>query len=234
LLSATGADFPVEKRGSVREVASGDAEKPMKLPCHPEHREGSVQLAGSAQILRPANGAALRMTKAGYASSSRIRAVGSLADRARLRVVLQPREPAADHARFQRHEADHPDRTPAPPPPPGTTGDKAAGVGSTIITSFRVFPFLPVRAQWIARITEFQWNDYFADVQDKGPFKSWHHRHEFRPETRKGIAGTLVRDVIDYEVGFSLLGTMANAFFVRRRMQSTFAERQQTLPKLLA
>ena len=123
-------------------------------------------------------------------------------------------------------------RTPAPPP--GTTGDKAAGVGSTIVTSFRVFPLLPLRAQWISRITEFEWNHHFADVQDKGPFKSWHHRHEFRPETRAAVAGTLVRDVIDYEVGFGFLGEIANAFFVRRQVRSTFASRQQTLPQLLA
>jgi ligand-binding SRPBCC domain-containing protein len=47
-------------------------------------------------------------------------------------------------------------------PPPvalsGTLNDKAAGIGSTIITSFRVFPPLPIRARWIARITEFEWN----------------------------------------------------------------------------
>jgi ligand-binding SRPBCC domain-containing protein len=125
-------------------------------------------------------------------------------------------------------------RKPAPPSPPGMNGDKAAGVGSTIVTSFRVFPFLPLRAQWIARITEFEWNHYLADVQDRGPFKSWHHRHEFRAETRGGVRGTLVRDVIDYEVGFGFLEAIANALLVRRQMQSTFAQRQQTLPKLLA
>jgi len=125
-------------------------------------------------------------------------------------------------------------QTPAPPPQPGIPADKAAGVGSTIVTSFRVFPMLPLRAQWIARITEFEWNHHFADVQDRGPFKSWHHRHEFRAETRGGVAGTLVRDLIDYEVGFGFLGAMANTLFVRRQMQSTFAQRQQTLQKLLA
>lgn len=111
--------------------------------------------------------------------------------------------------------------------------DTAAGVGSTIVTSFRVFPFLPLRAQWTARITEFEWNHHFADVQDKGPFKRWHHRHEFRAETRGGIAGTLVRDVIEYEVGFGFLGDLANTWFVRRQMEGTFAQRQRTLPKLL-
>jgi ligand-binding SRPBCC domain-containing protein len=125
-------------------------------------------------------------------------------------------------------------RTPPPTLPSGIASDKAAGVGSTIVTSFRVFPLLPVRAQWIARITEFEWNHHFADVQDQGPFKTWHHRHEFVTQIRDGVAGTLVRDVIDYKVGFGFIGAIANALFIGRQMEKTFAQRQQTLPKLLA
>lgn len=116
----------------------------------------------------------------------------------------------------------------------GTANDKAAGVGTTIATSFRVFPFLPVRARWIARITEFEWNHHFADVQDHGPFRNWHHRHEFLEQERNGVTGTLVRDQIDYEVGFSFVGAIANRLFVRRQMESTFTQRQQRLPQLLA
>jgi ligand-binding SRPBCC domain-containing protein len=119
-------------------------------------------------------------------------------------------------------------------PPPGITPNKAAGVGSTIVTSFRAFPFLPIRAQWVARIVEFGWNHHFADVQDKGPFKSWHHRHEFDRDVRGEINGTLVRDVIEYEVGFGFIGGIVNDLFVRRQMQQTFAQRQLILPKLLA
>lgn len=124
-------------------------------------------------------------------------------------------------------------RMPAPPPPPGVTGDKAAGPSSTIVTSFRVFSLLPFRAQWIARITAFEWNQYFEDVQEKGPFKSWHHRHEFQAGTRAEVHGTLVRDVIEYEIGLGFLGAIANALFVRRQMERIFRERQRTLPKLL-
>jgi ligand-binding SRPBCC domain-containing protein len=124
-------------------------------------------------------------------------------------------------------------RVPTPTPPSGTTGHQAAGVGSTILTSFRIFPSLPIRAYWIARITEFEWNHYFADVQDKGPFKTWHHRHEFKAETRDTITGTVVRDVIDYAIGYSFLGAIANSLLVRRQMQSTFQQRQKTLPELL-
>ena len=124
-------------------------------------------------------------------------------------------------------------RTPPPVAPSATANDKAAGVGSTIVTSFRVFPVLPIRAQWVARITEFEWNRYFADVQDKGPFRSWHHRHEFTADTREGITGTLVRDVIDYDVGFGFVGAVTNKLVVRPQMEHTFAERQHKLPRLL-
>ena len=122
-----------------------------------------------------------------------------------------------------------------PPPPIGLTipTGKAAGVGSVIVTSFRVFPLLPIRAKWIARITEFEWNHHFADVQDKGPFKSWHHRHEFTAETRDGAEGTTVTDVIEYEIGFGFLGNIGNAWLVRPAMERTFSQRQHILPKLL-
>jgi len=117
--------------------------------------------------------------------------------------------------------------------PLGTARTDAAGVGTTIATSFRIIPFLPFRARWIARITEFERNHHFADIQDQGPFKSWHHRHEFLSETRQNVQGTLVRDVIDYEVGFGPLGSVANSLFVRRQMKATFDERQAKLPRLL-
>ncbi len=122
----------------------------------------------------------------------------------------------------------------APPPSPSSYANaQGAGVGTIIETSFRLFPFLPLRARWTARVTEFQWNHCFADIQQKGPFKRWHHRHEFVAETRTGVGGTLVRDVIEYEVGFGPLGAIANSIFVEREMRRTFAERQKILPALL-
>jgi ligand-binding SRPBCC domain-containing protein len=124
-------------------------------------------------------------------------------------------------------------RMPPPQAPAGVSSEKAAGVGSSIVTSFRVFPLLPLRRRWVARITEFEWNRYFADVQDAGPFKNWHHRHDFASARRNGAEGTTIRDVIDYEVGFGFLGSIVNALVVRRQMQSTFAERQGRLPELL-
>jgi ligand-binding SRPBCC domain-containing protein len=126
-------------------------------------------------------------------------------------------------------------------PPPGvaagsaTITDRAplAGVGSEIVTSFRVVPFLPFRAEWTAVITEFEWNHHFADVQKRGPFKSFHHRHELTEETQNQANGTVIRDVIEYDVGFGFLGELAQKLFVKRELQRTFEHRQKALEKLL-
>jgi ligand-binding SRPBCC domain-containing protein len=126
-------------------------------------------------------------------------------------------------------------------PPPGTFSDRAtvtdqeplAGVGSEIFTSFRIIPFLPFRVRWVSRIVEFEWNRGFVDIQQKGPFKRFHHRHELVAEQRDGVPGTVVRDVIDYEIGFGFVGELAQKLFVARQFQRTFEYRQRALEKLL-
>ena len=123
-------------------------------------------------------------------------------------------------------------------PPPNPSGSSTsdltlACVGSLIVTSFRVLPPLSFRARWIARITQFEWNHHFADVQDRGPFRSFHHRHEFSAGEKDGVRGTIVRDRIEYDIGFGPAGRIAEALFVGPQMARTFRHRQQALAALL-
>jgi ligand-binding SRPBCC domain-containing protein len=122
-------------------------------------------------------------------------------------------------------------------PPPGvsvvatvTSQEPLAGIGSQIIVSVRILPFFPFRMQWIAKITEFEWNHHFADEQIRGPFKSFQHRHELRSDTR----GTIVRDTIEYNVGFGWLGTLINTILVAPMLRRTFRYRQQAVERLLS
>jgi ligand-binding SRPBCC domain-containing protein len=127
-----------------------------------------------------------------------------------------------------------------PPPiisdeqPEGLSRNLLAGVGSEIVTSFRPVPFFSFRAQWIALITEFEWNHHFADIQKKGPFKRFQHRHEFSVGTGTTGNGTIVRDVIEYDAGFGVLGGLANRLFILSSLKQTFEYRQRMLEKLLA
>jgi ligand-binding SRPBCC domain-containing protein len=108
-----------------------------------------------------------------------------------------------------------------------------AGPSSEIVTSFSVLPNLPVRRRWISRITEFEWNHHFADIQVQGPFKRWAHRHELHAEIRNGVQGTVVRDDVQYEIGFGPLDGIVQALFVGPQMRATFTYRQEVLPGLI-
>jgi ligand-binding SRPBCC domain-containing protein len=91
------------------------------------------------------------------------------------------------------------------------------------VSSFRVLPFLPFRAQWIALIIEFEWNHHFADVQKNGPFKISAIATNCLQKVRNGKTGTVVCDVIDYAVEFGLRGEFMQKFFIRNLLQPTFA-----------
>ena len=107
-----------------------------------------------------------------------------------------------------------------------------AGAGSEFDTSFRIVPHLPLRTRWVARITEFEWNHHFADIQVKGPFRSWYHRHEMTAETREDHAGTVVRDRIECDLGFGVLGDFGLRI-LSSQIERTFRYRQRVLSQLL-
>jgi ligand-binding SRPBCC domain-containing protein len=118
-------------------------------------------------------------------------------------------------------------------PPPNSSSAEFAGAGSTLLASFRPIPFLPFRIRSEARIVGFAMNDFFADVQDQGPFRSWHHRHEFAAETRNGTLGTRLCDRIEYEIGFEPLGWILNLLFIAPQMRRTFSYRQRAVKRFL-
>ena len=109
----------------------------------------------------------------------------------------------------------------------------AAGAGSEMVISFRPVPGIPYRMDWLARISEFEWNDHFCDEQVKGPFGSWNHCHRIVREVRDEIAGTLISDDLEYSLPLGRLGALANSVLVKRQMKSIFDYRQQQLIKIL-
>ena len=120
-------------------------------------------------------------------------------------------------------------------PPPGShPGDAEAGAGTEIVVSVRLLPPLPFRSEWVARIVEYERDHHFADVQARGPFRHWAHRHEFERRELQGREGTVVRDLLEYDVGLGALGGVAGRLFVGPEMARTFAHRQKTLEALLA
>jgi ligand-binding SRPBCC domain-containing protein len=125
---------------------------------------------------------------------------------------------------------------PPPPRPEGTPVFRAiaAGAGTKLTISFRPFPYSPLRVPWDAEITEFTWNDHFCDTQTRGPFAYWHHCHFVRGGERDGVAGTIVRDEVEYELPLGVLGAIAHRFGGAWQIRSIFSYRQKRTAEFLA
>jgi hypothetical protein len=87
---------------------------------------------------------------------------------------------------------------------------------------------LPIR--WLTRIEEWQENRWFVDRQVRGPYRVWHHRHEFEVVSE----GTLVRDLVHYAIPLGPIGRAAQVAFVRRDLARIFDFRQAAVVRLLA
>jgi len=98
----------------------------------------------------------------------------------------------------------------------------SAGVGTQIALSVRLLPPLPLRASWVALIVEFEPGRQITDVQVKGPFRHWRHLHEFESARRAEVDGTFVRDDLQYDVGFGMLGDAVARWFLADRLRHTF------------
>lgn len=83
---------------------------------------------------------------------------------------------------------------------------------------------LPVR--WRTEISEWSPPRRFVDRQLVGPYRLWHHLHEF--EERDG--GTLVKDTVDYKVPG---GPLVHGLLVRRDLETIFRYRHERLQHFL-
>jgi ligand-binding SRPBCC domain-containing protein len=120
-----------------------------------------------------------------------------------------------------------PPRFPAGQVPPGTL--RMAGAGTEMTVAFRVVPYLPVHERWVVNITEFSFNDYFQDSQKQGPFRRWQHTHSFERMMQGGIEGTILRDEVEYEVGFGIVGRALESVVFQQMFRSTFNYRRRAL-----
>jgi ligand-binding SRPBCC domain-containing protein len=93
---------------------------------------------------------------------------------------------------------------------------RISDVGSTAVVETRLFRLVPVR--WVARHTAYDPPRSFEDVQERGPFRRWRHRHVIIPHPE----GAMLRDEIDYEPPFRLLGRLVEPFLIRPRLTKLF------------
>ena len=94
-------------------------------------------------------------------------------------------------------------------------------VGTQAIIEVKVFG--PITMRWVAEHTVYDPPRMFEDVQVKGPFHEWRHRHIVTPDTD----GAILRDQIDYEAPLGFLGWALAPSLVQQRLQKLFDYRHQ-------
>jgi ligand-binding SRPBCC domain-containing protein len=78
---------------------------------------------------------------------------------------------------------------------------------------------------WRTRIELWNPPHEFVDVQLRGPFKLWRHRHQFISER----GGTRMIDNVDYQLPLGPLGSLAHVLWVRRDVESIFVYREKVI-----
>ncbi|WP_430613441.1 SRPBCC family protein [Flavobacterium sp. JP2137] len=87
---------------------------------------------------------------------------------------------------------------------------------------YTVSPLFHIPLKWQTEIIQVDDQKSFTDFQNKGPYKLWSHHHLFE----SNADGVLMTDVIDYELPFGLLGTLAHRILVKKKIEHIFEYRR--------
>ncbi|MEZ4984150.1 MAG: SRPBCC family protein [Saprospiraceae bacterium] len=97
-----------------------------------------------------------------------------------------------------------------------------------MIVQYKVSPFAGIPMDWITEITHIEDQSFFIDDQRVGPYALWHHQHHFQEQD----GGTLMRDILHYQVPYGPIGTIANWLFVERMVDGIFTHRSKVIERL--
>lgn len=94
--------------------------------------------------------------------------------------------------------------------------------GDRIHYRLRVFG-VPIR--WTTLITSWRELESFSDLQERGPYRYWHHTHSFR-EVPEGVE---MHDRVEYELPFGIFGRIFGLPIVRGQLKQIFDYRTKVI-----
>ena len=106
-------------------------------------------------------------------------------------------------------------------------GQSSREIGAGTLIDYRLrLDGLPIR--WQSRIDAWDPPRSFVDLQVRGPYRLWHHTHDFEPLG----AGTLMRDTVRYRLPAGWLGNLAAGRRVADRVERIFDFRARRIDEL--
>ena len=93
---------------------------------------------------------------------------------------------------------------------------------------YRLKPLFGIPILWKSEVRELKRRRCFVDFQLKGPYRMWHHHHEFI-ENGEGV---LMIDRLKYEMPFGVLGRMVHKILVRQKLEFIFENRRKIIAQI--
>ena len=90
-----------------------------------------------------------------------------------------------------------------------------------MVIVYHVSPLFSIPLKWVTTIISVVPNQSFIDIQQRGPFKKWHHLHTFT-ETKDGV---LMTDLVTYELPFGIIGDLTHNILVKKEIEKLFQYR---------
>ena len=97
-----------------------------------------------------------------------------------------------------------------------------------MVIDYKVAPLFDISVHWRTEIVQVEEGRSFTDLQVSGPYKLWRHFHEFIPND----AGVMIKDTVDYELPLGIVGGLAHAFIVKRKLNFIFNYRHEVLERM--
>lgn len=94
-----------------------------------------------------------------------------------------------------------------------------------MLINYRLRPMFNIPLRWCTEITHIREKEFFIDEQRIGPYRMWHHEHHFKAVD----GGILMTDLLQYDIGKSVIGVIAGKLFVDLRVKEIFSFRYETL-----
>lgn len=85
-----------------------------------------------------------------------------------------------------------------------------------------------MRLPWVSHISEWTDGVSFTDEQERGPYRTWVHRHLLRDAG----GGTLMIDRVDYTLPLGFIGDFFGGWFVRRNLRQIFDYRAKVIEEI--
>lgn len=86
-----------------------------------------------------------------------------------------------------------------------------------------------IPTRWQTLISDWDPPHRFVDTQLKGPYKKWHHTHNFKPV----LGGTLMTDEVRYRLPMGWLGRFFGHWLVKKDVKKIFAYRRQVISQVI-